>query len=287
MGCTTVSTAVRTVNSHRRLRLSATLPLPLRVILAGLVFAATAAQAADTRSFEQASEEYRHVLTADMDRALAGARTLRERLAANDVAAAKTAWIDARVGWERSEVFTGAFIPDLDDAIDAWPDANTGFHGIEARLFGVKSEPANGNGEPDDLVKHLSEADESIRAMPLTAQGLLNGVTRLAYEVGDSKVDGGESRLSGTSLEDMRNNADGIKIAYGTLFAPSLAARDPKLAAQVSDDIDRLKTILKADDLRSIDPEQLQKASEALVVALQAAAPKLGLAAPTLEGPAQ
>jgi iron uptake system component EfeO len=267
--------------------LLATLQLPVRLILIGFAFAATAAQAADTRTrtFEQASEDYRHVLTIDMDRALAGAQTLRERLAANDMAAAKAAWIDSRVGWERSEVFTGAFIPELDDAIDAWPDAKTGFHGIEARLFGVKDEPAG--SEPDDLVKHLNEADESIRAMPLTAQGLLDGVTRLAYEVGDSKVDGGESRLSGTSLEDMRNNADGIKVAYGTLFAPSLEARDPKLAAQVSDDIDRLKIILKADDLRSIDPEQLQKASEALVVALQAAAPKLGLAAPTLEGPAQ
>jgi iron uptake system component EfeO len=265
--------------------LPATLPLPLRLILIGLVFAATAAQAADTRGFEKASEDYRHVLTSDMDRALAGARTLRDKLAANDVTAAKAAWIDARVGWERSEVFTGGFIPELDDAIDAWPDAKTGFHGIEARLFGIKNEPAG--SEPDDLVKHLSEADESIRSMPLTAQGLLNGVTQLAYEVGDSKVDGGESRLSGTSLDDMRNNADGIKVAYGTLFAPSLQARDPKLAAQINDDIDRLKLILKADDLRRIDPEQLQKASEALVMGFQAAAPKLGLAAPALEGPAQ
>jgi iron uptake system EfeUOB component EfeO/EfeM len=258
--------------------------LPARLVLITLVFAATAAQAADSGSFEKAAEDYRHVLTIDMDRALAGARTLRDRLAGNDVAAAKTAWIDARVGWERSEVFTGSFIPKLDNAIDAWPDAKTGFHGIEAALFGAKDEAFG--SEPDNLVQHLSEADERVRVMPLTAQGLFNGVTQLAYEVGDSKVDGGESRLSGTSLDDMRNNVDGIKVAYGIMFAPSLQTRDSKLAAQIGDEIERLKTLVTVKDLRSIDPDELQKASEALIVALQAAAPKLGLAPPALEGPA-
>jgi iron uptake system EfeUOB component EfeO/EfeM len=120
--------------------------------------------------------------------------------------------------------------------------------------------------------------------MQLTPQGLLNGVTRLAYEIGDSKVDGGESRLSGTSLDDMRNNADGIDLAYRTLFASPLEASDPKLAGQIRGDINQLKALLKVQDLRGIDPDKLQKASEALVVALQAAGPKLGLATPTLEG---
>jgi iron uptake system EfeUOB component EfeO/EfeM len=115
----------------------------------------------------------------------------------------------------------------------------------------------------------------------------LNGVVRLAYEIGDSKVDGGESRLSGTSLDDMRNNADGIELAYRTLFASPLEASDPKLAERVRDDINQLKALLKVQDLRGIDPDKLQKAIEALVVALQAAGPKLGLATPTLEGTAR
>ena len=58
----------------------------------------------------------------------------------------------------------------------------------------------------------------------------------------------------------------------------------PGLAAQNSaTDPQQLRVLLKAPDLRSIDPQRLQKASEALVVALQEAGPKFGLAAPTLE----
>jgi iron uptake system component EfeO len=75
-------------------------------------------------------------MIADMDRALAGAQVLRDRINANDVSGARKAWIDARIGWERSEVFTSGFIPELDDAIDAWPDAVAGFHGMEVKLFG-------------------------------------------------------------------------------------------------------------------------------------------------------
>ncbi len=242
----------------------------------------TAASALRAEPMDEAVERYRGVMITDMDRALAGARALRERLAANDIPGAKEAWIDARVGWERSEVFTGAFIPDLDDAIDAWPDATRGFHGVEAKLFGAAG--ADVGDAMDGLVRDLTAADKQVHDMPLTRQGLLNGLARLAYEIGDSKVDGGESRLSGTSLDDMRNNADGIELAYGTLFASALAAADVKLDAQVRSQVSRLNALLAAKDLRSIDPEELQKASEVLVVTLSAAAPKLGLETPTLEG---
>lgn len=260
----------------------ARLALPCIVVA---VLATTAAPKIHAASFDEATERYRGLMIADMDRALAGAQTLRDRIKANDIPGAKKAWIDARIGWERSEVFTSGFIPDLDDAIDAWPDAVTGFHGMEVKLFGANS--GNVGDEMDKLIVHLTDADERIRTMQLTPQGLLNGVTRLAYEIGDSKVDGGESRLSGTSLDDMRNNADGIELAYRTLFASLLQASDAKLAERVGEHISGLKALLEVRDLRSIDPDKLLKASEGLVVALQAAGPKLGLATPTLEGTAK
>jgi iron uptake system component EfeO len=250
-----------------------------------VAFAAIAVNKVQAAAFDEATEQYRRLMIADMDQALAGSRQLRDCLAANDIAAARKAWIKARIGWERSEVFTSAFIPELDDAIDAWPDATAGFHGIEAKLFGAN--PGDFGDVPDTLIAHLTEADERLHTMPLTPQGLLDGVTRLSFEIGDSKVDGGESRLSGTSLDDMRNNADGIALAYRTLFATSLAAADPQLAAHIGDDIEKLKAMLEVQDLRRIDPEELQRVSEMLVVAWQAAGPKLGLATPTLEAAAK
>jgi iron uptake system component EfeO len=79
------------------------------------MFATAAAPNLHAASFDEAAERYRGFMIADMDRALVGAQTLRDRIKANDIPGAKKAWI----GWERSEVFTSGFIPELDDAIDA------------------------------------------------------------------------------------------------------------------------------------------------------------------------
>src|SRR5262245_54705330 len=81
---------------------------------------------------EDRAETYRRHLIDDIGQALTGTRTLRARITANDLDGARQAWIDARVGWERSEVFTTGFVPQLDREIDAWPNATRGFHGIEA-----------------------------------------------------------------------------------------------------------------------------------------------------------
>jgi iron uptake system component EfeO len=117
----------------------------------------------------------------------------------------------------------------------------------------------------------------------LTPQGLLDGTVRLAYEVGESKADGGESRISGTSLDDMRNNANGIKFAYETIFAPAIEAADPQLADTTRGAIARMISQLELQDLREVDAQALRARSEAVVIALQAVAPKIGLRQPTLE----
>jgi len=249
----------------------------------GLSFclALLAAAHAYAAPLDDAAERYRGYMIDDIGRALAGARTLREYVGARDLEGAKHAWIDSRAGWERSEVFTSGFAPDLDEKIDAWPDAHSGFHAIEARLFGA--DVVDVAEQTDSLIAHLTELDAQIHGIALTPQGLLNGITRLAYEVGESKVDGGESRFSGTSLDDMRNNVDGIALAYGTIFAAEIEARDPKLAASIRARIDDLAKALDVSDLKRVDPARLRTLSEELVVALQASAQKVGLARPTLE----
>jgi iron uptake system EfeUOB component EfeO/EfeM len=255
--------------------------LPMRLTALCFALWVVAVAAAHGEPFDAAVEEYRLAMIENIGQALSGARDLRDALNRRDFINARKAWIGARVGWERSEVFTSGFVPDLDEAIDAWPDANAGFHGIEAKLFGA--DPADAGDQADALVAHLAELDARIRTMQLTPQGLFNGIVRLAYEVGDSKVDGGESRVSGTSLDDMRNNADGIDCAYRDLFAVKLEAADKILADRVEDDVKWLKALLAVNELRSVDVDSLRKASEAFIVGLQAAAPELGLSAPALE----
>jgi len=261
------------------LRRSRSVSLGLIFLVAGGV----GATRADAAPLDEAAERYRSYIIEDIGRALAGARTLREYVGARDLSGAKQAWIDARAGWERSEVFTSGFAPDLDEKIDAWPDATSGFHAIEARLFGA--DMVNVEEQTDALILHLAELDAEIRHIALTPQGLLNGITRLAYEVGESKVDGGESRFSGTSLDDMRHNADGVALAYRTIFATALEASDPKLAAAIQSRVEELRKVLDVPDLKRVDPAKLRVLSEELVVALQGSAQKIGLARPTLEEP--
>jgi len=229
----------------------------------------------------EAAEGYRPMMTEQIDQSLAGARLLRERIAVGDLEGAKTAWVDARIGWERAEVFTSGFVPDLDREIDAWPNALLGFHAIEAKLFGAQRTDVQ--PETDALVFHLEDLDVKVRHLQLLPQRLLNGLARLAYEIGESKVAGGESNFSGTSLNDMRNNVDGIDLAYRTIFAGAVDAGAPELAATIRQQIERLKALVAVPDLKSLQSEKLRAASEELIVMLQTAAPKVGLRAPSLE----
>lgn len=236
-------------------------------------------------SLQDGIERYRAALVADLDGALTSAQTLRERAAAGDTGAARRAWLDARVGWERSEVFTAPFAPDLDRAIDAWPNGAAGFHALEARLFGASR--TDFGPEAERLVRDLSDLRNTAATMALTSQGVLDGIVRLTYEVGESKADGGESRISGSSLADMRNNVAGIDLAWGTVFAAAVAARDAALGDAVRRGIDGLAAVVAVRDLRAVDQERLRSATEELVLKLQAAAPLLALKRPALEADAR
>jgi iron uptake system component EfeO len=236
-------------------------------------------------TLDSAAERYRPELAAAVEQCLTGAQTMRERIVAKDLEGAKKAWIASRVGWERSEVFTSGFTSELDAAIDAWPSAVTGFHFIEARLFGAHEMDVL--SATDALIFHLSNLRMMIRNTPLTGQGMLEGTAKLAYEIGESKADGGESRFSGTSLDDMRNNADGIEAAYSLVFASELSARDPALAAATSTKIKQLKEQLRPVTLADIDSDQVRATSEDLVLSLQKAATALGLERPSLSDLAQ
>jgi iron uptake system EfeUOB component EfeO/EfeM len=76
----------------------------VRSLVLGTVVALAAAPQGGAAPLEGATESYRHYLIDDIGRALAGARALRERLAAHDLDGARRAWVAARIAWERSEV---------------------------------------------------------------------------------------------------------------------------------------------------------------------------------------
>ncbi|WP_354211323.1 MULTISPECIES: EfeM/EfeO family lipoprotein [unclassified Bradyrhizobium] len=246
-----------------------------------LLAASAGARAANAGAIEEGAERYRPYLIEGVASALVGARALGERAAAADLPGAKKAWLSARAGWERSEVFTAGFVPELDAQIDAWPNASRGFHAIEAKLFGAASTDVADDAA--SLVEDLNDLQGRLKDIKLTPQGLLDGTVRLAYEVGESKADGGESRISGTSLDDMRNNIAGLDFAYRTIFSVALKTVDGKLDEVVTNRIEQLQAIAATPDLPRVNIADLRQTSEELVVALQSASIRLELQRPTLE----
>lgn len=214
--------------------------------------------------------------------ALAGAKELQTAAKAGNVKAAQAAWIKSRKGWEAAEPITGEFFSKLDEAIDAWPDAKQGYHAIEAALFSGKL--AEIAAPTDKLVADLTAFDKELKGpgFKFAPQGLLNGATKLAYEVGENKSKGGESPYAGTSIVDMQENVEGIEAVYKLVFEEPLKAQDAKLADAIDDKIEDVEGLVKGNDLKKVDQAALKRNGEELAVLLQNAAEKLKLKKPTV-----
>jgi iron uptake system EfeUOB component EfeO/EfeM len=250
------------------------------VLVASAFAAAATASAADTLA--AGAKLYKPFAAEHIGIALDAARKLQAAVKAGDAAGAKSAWIASRRGWEVVEPITGEFFPDLDAVIDAWPDPKQGYHAVEAALFAGKLDEI---AQPvDKLVADLGAFDKQLAApdFAFSAQGLLNGATKLAYEVGENKSKGGESPYAGTSLTDLQENVEGIGTVYKLVFEPTLKARDRKLAARIHGKIENVEKLVKVANLKALDQPALNKAGEELAVLLQSAAAKLKLKKPAL-----
>jgi iron uptake system EfeUOB component EfeO/EfeM len=249
-----------------------------------LAFAALslAGRADAASALERGANDYKPYAVEHIGNALAAAKELRAAVKSGDVKKAQAAWIKSRKGWEAAEPITGEFFGDLDEVIDAWPDAKHGYHAIEAPLFSGKLTDVA--APVDELVKNLTEFRKRLSAanFKFTPQGLLNGAAGLSYEVGENKSKGGESPYAGTSHIDMHENVEGIEAVYKLVFEGPLKKKDAKLAHAIDRRIEDVEKLVKVKDLKSIDQPALRKAGEELAVLLQSAAPKLGLKKPKL-----
>ena len=110
------------------------------------------------------------------------------------------------------------------------------------------------------LVADLTEFHKQLSApgFKFTPQGLLNGITKLAYEIGENKSKGGESRYAGTSVNDIFENNEGIEAAYNLVFSSALKARDAKLDKRILDKIEEVEDFVKDKDLKNVNAAGLQ-----------------------------
>jgi iron uptake system component EfeO len=276
-----MSTSIQNTLIATNLR-SVTRAAALWFALLAIAVVASAGRADAADALTKGAADYKPFAVEHIGIALAGAKELQAAVKAGDVKAAQNAWIKSRKGWEAAEPITGEFFPKLDEAIDAWPDAKQGYHAVEAALFSGKLDDLA--APVDKLVADLAEFDKQLSAPKFTfaPQGLLNGATKLAYEIGENKSKGGESRYAGTSLTDMVENVEGVEAVYKLVFHNTLKARDAKLAGRIIDKIEDLEKLVKVKDLKSVDQPALKKAGEELAVLLQSSAAKLKLKKPAV-----
>lgn len=243
--------------------------------------AVLATAAANAQSMSEGAKAYKPFIVEHAGKALAGAKELQAAVKAKDVKAAQDAWIKSRRDWEAMETVTADLFPEFDKAIDTWPDGKQGYHAIEAALFAGKIDQL---AKPTDkLVADITRYQKKLSGYRFTPQKLLNGASKLAFEVGESKSKGGESPYAKTSHIDMQENVEGIEAAWKLVFAPTLEKRDAELAKIIHDKIEALEQLVKVNDIKDLDQKKLHVAGEELAALMQQAAPKLKLKTTKLE----
>ena len=244
------------------------------VITAGLAKPALADPNIVIPALDQAAAVYKLKAAADIDSTVAGVQQLVTALQNKDVAAARQAWINARVGWERSEIFTATLFRDLDAEIDSWPDAKSGFHAIEVKLF-----RGDGDVPPEEaqyLLDKVTTFQHLFNDQPFSGHEVMVGLASLAYEIGDSKAQGGESAASGTSLQDMQHNIEGLQLAWDTVFRAYLKDKPARGSGEIPGQIDALRKLVSVASLDQIDPAELSRQAEDLAASLADIAVDIG-----------
>lgn len=258
-------------------------PRSLAVALGLSLFwvAPLAASASDEEvraQLDQAAAAYKQTAAADIQSVLAGVEGMIAALQQGDIASARQAWIDARVGWERSEIFTVDLFPDQDKAIDDWPVVKSGFHAVEAKLF-VPNQPLP-IAEAQQLLDELQSFQRVFNQAGFTGFYLIAGMTTQVYDIGRNEWTGGESSASGTSVSDLRHNMEGLDRVWRTILADAVMTKKPELGKQINDGIAASRALLEVPSDDQLDGEALKKEVQQLAALLSKASVLLGWRAP-------
>jgi iron uptake system component EfeO len=169
---------------------------------------------------------------------------------ANDLPAARQAWIDARGFYGRSLIFT-YMDRDLLIQIDDWPQATDGFHGVEAGLFTPGAPPPL--AEAEKLADLLHRLQRIFTPEPLYAHEVLIGMGIMTLALNDNRPLQDQSAISGTSLQDMQHDVQGIEEGWNTVFSSIMGQKNKGLADRVERQISEVKQLLSVPSLADVD----------------------------------
>lgn len=163
-----------------------------------------------------AIDAYKAWASSEVDSLLTDSETLVKHLKAGDFENAKTAYLTARVHFERIEPIAEQ-IGELDGFIDRREadlengETWRGFHAIEKQLWTGKPNADELSKLGDQLLTDIKSLKEVVGQVSLTADNLTEGAVDLLNEVATSKITGEEEIFSKSDLNVFVANVDGAK----------------------------------------------------------------------------
>ncbi|MFF0426759.1 iron uptake system protein EfeO [Streptomyces sp. NPDC004520] len=215
---------------------------------------ATGGKAVAKRSPEMdaAVAAYRQYVQAQADETLPKVKVFTDAVRAGNVEAAKKAYAESRIGWERTEPVAESF-GDIDPKVDVREDGLedgqdpakdwTGWHRLEKALWQDKKIGDREKQLADLLDKDLADWQKRVGKAEITPTSMANGAKELLDEVAKGKVTGEEERYSHTDLVDFKANVEGAQKSF-ELLKPVAVKNDPKLVADLDKQFAALNTLL-------------------------------------------
>ncbi|WNO64545.1 iron uptake system protein EfeO [Streptomyces sp. AM2-3-1] len=197
---------------------------------------------------DKAVAGYRTYVQAQADETLPKVKVFTDAVAAGDIEAAKKAYADSRIGWERTEPVAESF-GDIDPKVDVREDGLedgqkwTGWHRLEKALWQDKKLGAEEKALAPLLYKDLVDWQKRVGKAEITPTSMANGAKELLDEVATGKVTGEEERYSHTDLIDFKANVEGAQKSY-ELLKPIASKNDAALTTTLDKQFAALNALL-------------------------------------------
>ncbi|WP_440581914.1 iron uptake system protein EfeO [Streptomyces flavofungini] len=203
---------------------------------------------------DEAVAAYRGYAQAQADATLPKVKVFTDAVRDGDLAAAKKAYADSRIGWERTEPVAESF-GDIDPRVDVREDGLeedqdpekdwTGWHRLERALWQDKRIGKREKELATLLDKDLKDWQNRVGKAVITPTSMANGAKELLDEVATGKVTGEEERYSHTDLVDFKANVEGAYKSYA-LLKPVVAENDAELTKELDKQFAALDKLLAA-----------------------------------------
>ncbi|EST19344.1 iron uptake system protein EfeO [Streptomyces niveus] len=203
-------------------------------------------------ALDAAVAAYRQYTLEQAEETLPKAKVFAQAVKAGDIEAAKRAYADSRIGWERTEPVAESF-GDIDPKVDLRADGLeegqdpetdwTGWHRLEKSLWEDKKITPRDKELADLLITDLTVWQKKVGTAEITPTSMANGAKELLDEVATGKVTGEEERYSHTDLVDFKANVEGAEKSY-TLLKPVASKNDAALTGELDTQFAALNTLL-------------------------------------------